>query len=644
VSGICGWVDWDRRPVVATDFEPMIGAAGYRGPDGITTWSQEGAALAHLALHSTPESVREVQPLEDAEAGLVLVADARIDNRDDLIPVLRQAGRISDRVPSDAEVILGTYRLWGDICPARLVGDFAFAVWDRRQHRLFLARDPMGMRSLHVRAGHGRFLFGTEAKQVVAAPGVSDELYRPAVAAFLAGGFGSPEWTFHVGVQRLPPGHALVARPDGSRSWRYWVPDAGTRIRYRNEDEYTDHFLDLMKGAMKARLRSVRPAGILLSGGVDSGLIAATAGWLRARGADPAIPEVRAYSFAWDRLRECDERHISGPLAEHCGIPVSEIPADDAWPLRSGWESALDPDTPFLFGHYVSLNRAARRAQEEGVGLILSGDRGDLVAGMWILDLPALFVSGRWPTLVRELRTLARWNNRSFLRQARRELRRVLPESARFHRTSWGALPPFRRFHATPARKRGPQWLPEDVARGALEAREEAWLEPVPPFPSHAARQRHRAIFTPLHMLGVAASERMHAVRGQTFADPWSDRRIAEFACQIPQRVLNRVAEPKRLTRRVLERLVPEHHVRAMRKIVPTPLFDLGIRDRERPRIEALLGDPVAAECGFVDRDRLNAAYQEICRNPYADPTLLWRALTLEIWLRGRTSVGLTIP
>lgn len=643
MSGICGWVDWGRRPVVAADFEMMIAAAAYRGPDGISTWSHGGTALAHLALHGTLESVCEAQPIEDAEAALVLVADARIDNRDDLIPVLRQAGGVRDRVPSDADLILGAYRLWGESCPARLVGDFAFAVWDRRCHRLFLARDPMGMRSLHVRAEPGRFLFGTEAKQVLAAPGVPDELDRPAVAAFLAGGFGSPEWTFHAGVQRLPAGHALVAASDRSRSWRYWVPDAGTRIRYRNEDDYTDRFVDLMKGAVKARLRSVRPAGILLSGGVDSGLIAATAGWLRSRESEPDLPEVRAYSFAWDHLRECDERHISGPLAEHCGLPVSEIPADDAWPLRAGWETALDPDTPFLFGHYVVMNRAFRRAQEEGVGLMLSGDRGDLIGGMGILDLPSLFRSGRWPTLVRELRTLARWQNRSLLHQARRELLRVLPESARINRTSWGALPPFRRFHAPPARKTGPEWLPEDMARFALEAREQAWLEPVPAFSSHAARERYRSIFTPLHMVGLAASERMHAVRGQTFADPWSDRRIAEFACQVPQRVLNRAGEPKRLTRHALERLVPEHHVRAMRKIVPTPLFDLGIRDRERPRIEGLLRDSVAAESGLVDGGGLSTAYQAVCRNPAADPTLLWRALTLELWLRARLLSGNTV-
>jgi asparagine synthase (glutamine-hydrolysing) len=636
VSGVCGWVDWDGAPVEESDLTGMIRAAAYRGPDGISVWSQESAALAHLALHVTPESVHEVQPLEAAQAGLVLVADARIDNRDDLIPALRQAEEIPHGVPSDAELILASYRMWGDTCPARLVGDFAFAVWDRRRRRLFLARDPMGMRSLHIRAESGRFLFATEVQQLLAAPGVPDELFRPAVAAYLAGGFGSPEWTFHSGVERLPPGHALVAGRDGIRTWRYWAPDADHRIRYRNDDAYTDHFLDLLKGAMRTRLRSVRPAGILLSGGMDSGAIAATVGWLEAHEANLDIPEVRAYSFAWEALAECDERHISGPLAAHCGLSVSEVPADDAWPLQPGWESAVDPDTPELFGHYVPLERSFRRAQDEGMGLMLSGDRGDLVAGMTIFDLPALVRSGRWLTLMRELRALARWHDRSLRRQARRELLRVLIESARFHRASWGALPPFRRFHAPPSRKRGPEWLAEDLAREAMEAREEAWIEPVPPLPSHAARERYRMIFTPMHMLGVATSERMHARHGQGFADPWSDRRIAEFACQVPQRILNRVGEPKRLTRRALERLVPGQLVRAMRKIVPTRLFDLGIRDRARSHIEGLIQDPAAARYGFVDRDRLSTAYQNLCREPRADATLLWRALTLEMWLRTR--------
>jgi asparagine synthase (glutamine-hydrolysing) len=619
----------------------MIRAAEYRGPDGIASWSEEGSALAHLALHITPESIHEIQPLEDPEAGLVLVADARLDNRDDLIPALRQAGEMRHREPSDADVILASYRRWGTACPANLVGDFAFAIWDRRRRELFLARDPMGMRNLHLRAEPARFLFGTEVKQVLAARGVPDDIFRPAVAAFLAGGYGSPEWTFHSGVERLQPGCALLARNDGTRRWRYWVPDADVRIRYRNADAYTDHFLDLMKSAVRTRLRSVRPAGILLSGGVDSGLIAATARWLQVNEPTPDIPEVRAYSFAWDVLTHCDERHISGPLAEHCGFPVSDIPADDAWPLQAGWESMLDPDTPFLFGHYVLLNRAVGRAQGEGVGLMLSGDRGDLVGGMGIWDLPALFGSGRWPTLVRELRTIARWHHRTLLRQATRELRRVVRESAQFHRTSWGSLPPFRRCHV-PAPRQGPDWLTEELAREAGNAREAAWTEPPPPLPSHAARQRYRMIFTPMHMFGLAASERMHALRAQGFADPWSDRRIAEFACQVPQRILNRVDQPKRLSRCALERLLPRHHVRAMRKIVPTPLFDLGIRDRAAAHIDELTRDSLSARRGYVDPVRLRAACHTLRRDPAADDTRVWAALSLELWLRSRSGGGVS--
>ncbi len=175
----------------------------------------------------------------------------------------------------------------------------------------------------------------------------------------------------------------------------------------------------------------------------------------------------------------------------------------------------------------------------------------------------------------------------------------------------------------------------------AGEAREDAWLDPVPPFPSHAARRRFRSIFTPFHILGVEVSERVQAQHIQAFADPWSDRRIAEFACQIPQEILNRVDdEPKRLTRRATARLVPPELVRAMGKVVPTPLFDLGIRRRGRPVAESLLSDPRAAHHGFVDAAKLREAYRDLCADPGSSPAPLWRALSLELWLRVREEAG----
>lgn len=89
MSGICGWINWDAAPVSEADLERMCRPVAYRGPDGVGTWVGAGAGLAHLALHITPESREELQPLHYPESGLVLVADARIDNRDEPIPLLR---------------------------------------------------------------------------------------------------------------------------------------------------------------------------------------------------------------------------------------------------------------------------------------------------------------------------------------------------------------------------------------------------------------------------------------------------------------------------------------------------------------------------------------------------------------------------
>ena len=640
MSGICGWISWDGAPVSESDLERMCRPVAYRGPDGIGTWVGAEAGLAHLALHITPESREEVQPLHDPESGLVLVADARIDNRDELMPVLRGKGGLRCDRPTDADLILAAYQTWGHDCPSHLIGDFAFAIWDTRERALFLARDPMALRSLCFRVEDNRFLFATEPKQITAAPGVTRELYIPAVAAYLAGGHGSPDWTFLNGIQRLLTGHALTVQDGKMRHWRYWNPDPGTRIRYRSEHEYADHLAELMKHAVRSRLRSIRPAGLLLSGGVDSGAVAATAGWLLKHEPGHGIIRPTAFSFAWEELAQCDERHISGPLAEYCGLPVSDVPSDDAWPLRPGSEGLVEEDTPFLFGHFVLLERASAQAQEEGIALMFGGARGDLVWGMEIYDFPALLRTGRWRTLMQELNVLAQCRGKPLARLARREATRILREWARQHRHSWGLLPPFRRFASVPRRTRWPDWLSREMIEYASQAQEEAWVEPVPAFVSNAARERYRAITMPLHMHGVEALERMHSRRGQVFVDPWGDRRIVEFVCQIPQRILNHVGEPKLLARRAVASLVPGHFAAAMCKIVPSPLFEKGLCGEGRATAAQLLDGSLAATAGFCDESTLHAAYQSFCSGSPASMAHIWRALTLELWLRSRLRRG----
>jgi asparagine synthase (glutamine-hydrolysing) len=203
MSGICGIIHWDKRPVNTAELELMAEPAAHRGPDGIHYRTCGQAGFAHLALHITPESVRERQPLAGPEGQALLVADARIDNRDDLIPILAEKELLAGPEATDPEIILAAYRLWGTECPAHLLGDFAFAMWDASQQHLFAARDPMAMRAFYYRWDPRRFLFGTEVKQILAAPEVPARIFEPAVAAHLAGCFHHLDWTFYEGIAQL---------------------------------------------------------------------------------------------------------------------------------------------------------------------------------------------------------------------------------------------------------------------------------------------------------------------------------------------------------------------------------------------------------------------------------------------------------
>ena len=211
MSGICGIINFDDKPANPDELHRMTEAVAHRGPDGCHHWQDGSVAMAHLALNITPESLGERQPL--VEAGLVLVADARIDNREVLVDQLWAKAELKDRRATDADLILAAYRCWGQECPVHLLGDFAFAIWDSARKCLFAARDAMAMRAFYYRVEPRRLLFATEVKQILAVPDVPVTIYEPAVGAYLAGLFGPLEWTFYEGITQLPrPMHSWLTR------------------------------------------------------------------------------------------------------------------------------------------------------------------------------------------------------------------------------------------------------------------------------------------------------------------------------------------------------------------------------------------------------------------------------------------------
>src|SRR5881296_3903808 len=231
VSGIAGLWRLDGRPGEPAELDGMLARLAHRGPDGTGAWREGRVALGHGMLHTTPESLREQQPLVGTRGDLVLVADARVDNRAELCSLLPAP---SDA--TDAELILAAYERWGEACPEHLLGDFAFAIWDGRTQRLFCARDHFGVKPFYYHHRPGRlFALASEIKGLLVLPDVPRRLNETRVADYLVPLLEDKEITFYEEIVRLPPAHHMTVSRDGVRIERYWALDPSREIRMKSD-------------------------------------------------------------------------------------------------------------------------------------------------------------------------------------------------------------------------------------------------------------------------------------------------------------------------------------------------------------------------------------------------------------------------
>mgnify|MGYP000875659545 CR=1 FL=1 len=182
MSAITGLFFRDGRLAYSEEIKKMNDLLSHRGPDGSGLWYEGSIALGHQMMHTTPESLYEILPFEHVNSDLVITADARIDNRNELAPLL---GLKDVKSVSDSTYILMAYKKWGEKCPDKLLGDFAFAIWDKKNETLFCARDHMGVKPLYYFLSDSVFIFSTEIKALLGFPGVSNKLNELGVAFYL---------------------------------------------------------------------------------------------------------------------------------------------------------------------------------------------------------------------------------------------------------------------------------------------------------------------------------------------------------------------------------------------------------------------------------------------------------------------------
>jgi asparagine synthase (glutamine-hydrolysing) len=325
VCGFAGELGFKRAPDVDV-VNRMAETMASRGPDGAGRWASGRIALAHRRLKVIDPSSTGDQPMVDDALGLTIVFNGCIYNHRELRRELEAAGYAFSS-SSDTEVIIKAYDRWGTRCVDRLIGMFAFGLYEHRSGRFVLARDRLGIKPLYL-ARTGAFLrFASTLPALLAGGGVDTEIDPVAVHHFLSWhGVVPAPMTVLKGVRKLAPATVMVVEPDGqSRSDTYWRADFSRRAEYADwtDREWSDAILAAVRTAVQRRMVADVPVGVLLSGGLDSSLIVG----LLAEGAPSGL---QTFSVGFDDVgeREGNEFPYSDIVAaefqtDHHQIPVA---------------------------------------------------------------------------------------------------------------------------------------------------------------------------------------------------------------------------------------------------------------------------------------------------------------------------------
>jgi asparagine synthase (glutamine-hydrolysing) len=255
----------------------MGGELHHRGPDGVGLYLDEGVGLVNTRL-SIIDLAGGDQPIGTEDGRFWVVQNGEIYNHQAIRRELEALGH-RFRTGSDTEVIVHAYQEWLEDCLHRFIGPFAFAVWDRRERQLFLARDRFGVRPLFLAEPEGQLIFGSEAKALLRHPGMRRELDPGAVIDTFTMWAPLPDRTAFPGIRELPPGCWLKVDADGRREERMWWDLAFLPLeqqRTGSEEELAEELAELLKDATRMRLLAADvPVGAYLSGGLDSSAIAA---------------------------------------------------------------------------------------------------------------------------------------------------------------------------------------------------------------------------------------------------------------------------------------------------------------------------------------------------------------------------------
>jgi len=633
MSAIAGIYYLDNRPVAGQDLSKMAASLAHRGPDAGGVWVEAAVGLANRLLWTTPESLHEQLPLVSQHGNLVLTADARLDNRAELLAQLDLAGRPAAQI-TDSDLILAAYERWGEQCPINLIGDFAFAIWDKQRQTLFCARDHFGVRPFYYYHSGHIFAFASEIKALTALPQVSRWLNEQRVAEYLTGSFDDTAVTFYQDILRLPPAHTITVSPVGVKTATYWALDPQRELRLNSDEEYAEAYRELFTEAVRCRLRSAYPnVGALLSGGLDSSSITCTARDLLA-----GAPATRLHTFSslFTGVARSDERPFMDAVITQGGVEPHFIRGDQLSPLNDLERVMWHQDEAFYAYNLFIVWELCRQAQGNGVRVLLDGMLGDTTIPHGQPYITELAYTGQWLTMTRELKHLsdrynyklgpAVWGNiwqNGLKPRVPHPVRRLRPKF--LTRSQPGA-------HPAPI-------LRSDFVRGLNLERPAQAAGQVNAFKQvPVARWSHyQELSEGILPFALEIANKTAAAFSLELRYPFSDKRLIEFCLALPPQQKLQHGWPRSIVRRALTNLPDEVRWRP-RKGDLSYNFKQGLLTHEKQRLDDIILRNSHVLEPYVNLKTLRGLYQHLLDSGQQannqSMSQLWLAFTLALWLR----------
>ena len=637
MSGIAGIFKLDRRPVEGSDLSQMVSMVQRRGPDGFNAWLGGPVGLCQAMLLTTPEAGHEKVPPVSTDDGLAIVADARIDNRDELIAVMGFQGRDPDEL-GDNELILGAYRKWGENCPEKLLGDFAFAVWDSRQRKLFCARDHLGIRPFYYYYDPGRiFVFGSEPRAILVLEQVPYRINEARIADFLITQLEGIDKTssFFENVYRLPPAHSLSVTHAAMQQKRYWSLEPGPELKLCSDKAYEEAFLDVFTEAVRCRLRSNGPVGVMLSGGMDSGSVAAVGSRILAERGQGPLP---VFSAIGPDPEACVEtRAVRAALAMD-GLDPHLVNLENLDELLPDLEELTwSLDEPFD-NHMTIIRALYLAAHRNRVKAVLDGIDGDTIlsAGSHIVRL---LRGGKWLAAFREAKGFdVFWGG-------------AYPAGKLLFRGAFRAFAPdpvLRFRHVLLNRSRRKRLLENNIRESIMSR---TFADRVQLSDRLQALQIHRsygcnlspgqesaeAVNHPYLTAGIERYNRVASALGIEPRHPFLDRRVVEFCVALPGAQKLNQGWPKAILRNAMAGRLPDEVRWRLGKQHLGWAYTAKFMEIIQENLRLAINENMNILKQFVDEKALNNA----CQSYFAakDPEQaqkVYEAAHLAVWLKHR--------